>query len=125
MPAENALQREWFEIATKDMRRAALLLADGDAGGAAFFVQQAAEKALKGFMLAHGWTLERAHDLEALLDDAVGFQPDLQRFRSFCEEASPFYMADRYPATIRLALEDVRKPMKDCRELMRSVGIEL
>ncbi len=124
MPAENALQREWFEIARKDIRRAEVLLSDGDPGGGAIFVQQAAETALKGFLLARGWTLERTHDLEALLNRAVAFRPDLERFRNLCHEGRSFYTADRYPSGTTLAESDVRKSLADCRELMRSVGVE-
>ena len=125
MRAENPLQREWFEIARKDLRRAEVLLSDADAGGAAFFVQQAAEKDLKGFMLARDWTLERTHDLEALLNDAVAFQPDLERFRALCKKGSGFYMADRYPTSMEPEEGDVRKSLEDCRELLRSLGVEL
>ena len=125
MPDKEALQREWFEIAKKDFWRAELHLSASDPGGAAFYVQQAAEKALKGYMLARGWKLERTHDLEALLDAAVDFQPDLERFRHLCHEGRGFYMAERYPSSTPLADEDVRKNLQDCRKLLKSVGVEL
>jgi HEPN domain-containing protein len=38
-------------------------------------------KFLKAFLLSKGWQLRRIHDLEALLDDAMAFDPSLAVFR--------------------------------------------
>jgi HEPN domain-containing protein len=46
---------DWFRIGERDLDRAKRLLADEDYPGAAFNLQQAVEKHLKGYLLARGW----------------------------------------------------------------------
>ena len=64
---------------------------------AAFRLQQAIEKYLKGFLLAKGWRLQRIHDVEALLSDAVRFDPSLGRYRALCQQVAGYYVVERYP----------------------------
>ncbi len=47
---ESPLPRDWFHKAGLDMRRSEILLANDDAEGAAFHLQQALEKYLKGLV---------------------------------------------------------------------------
>lgn len=54
---ESLYPKDWIEKAKKDLRRAKLLLADGDTEGAGFHLQQAIEKYLKGYLLSKGWRL--------------------------------------------------------------------
>lgn len=46
--------RDWWEQSMRDLRHARHALADEDHEWAAFAAQQAAEKALKGLVMAHG-----------------------------------------------------------------------
>lgn len=75
-----------------------ILLDAGEPEGAGVFLQQSVEKLLKGFLLAKGWELKRTHDLEALIDAAVVYDPTLAPFRPVCQEISNYYFIDRYPA---------------------------
>ncbi|MBI3753140.1 MAG: HEPN domain-containing protein, partial [Deltaproteobacteria bacterium] len=45
---ESLLPKDWFHKGDIDIRRAEILLENDDAGGAAFHLQQAIEKYLKG-----------------------------------------------------------------------------
>ena len=67
-PVESLYPADWFRVGDRDLRRARYLLEGSDHEGAAFFVQQAVEKYVKGFLLARGWTLRRIHDIEVELD---------------------------------------------------------
>ena len=71
MPArgESTYPADWFQIATDDFRRVPRRLEEGDAGDAAFHLQQALEKYLNGFLLSRGWKLERIHELVKLLEE--------------------------------------------------------
>ena len=62
---------------------------------AAFHLQQTVEKYLKGYLLSRGWPLKRVHDLEYLLDEAIKFQPELEEFRSLCQELTGNYFIER------------------------------
>ena len=41
--------------------------------------------------------MRRIHDLEALLDDAVDFDPGLEEFRTVCQRITGYYLIERYP----------------------------
>jgi HEPN domain-containing protein len=70
---------------------------------ASFLLQQAAEKALKGFLLSHGQELRFTHDLEVLLSDATGFDPGLAKYEEACAHVSLCYIQERYPGERRLS----------------------
>ncbi len=95
--AESLYPGDWFRIAAQDLERVAKRLAEGDTEDAAFRLQQAIEKSLKGFLLLHGWKLKRTHDLGALLTDAVRYDRHLERFRGLCRTVSSYYLVQRYP----------------------------
>jgi HEPN domain-containing protein len=92
------------------------MLRDEDGAGAGFYLQQSLEKYLKGFLLAQEWDLRKIHALQALLDDAVQYRPDLARFRGLCRRVSGYYVLQRYPfagegpdaSQIRADLEEAR-----------------
>ena len=94
---ESMLPRDWFVKAAQDMKRVDALLAISDEEGAGFHLQQAAEKYLKGYLLGRGWELKRTHDLDDLLDDALGFDQRFETFRDACRFSGEFYVSERYP----------------------------
>ena len=95
--AESLYPDDWFRIAAQDLERAAKRLAEDDNEDAAFRLQQAVEKYLKGFLLARGWLLKRTHDVSALLTEAVRYDRRLERFRALCREVAGYYIIERYP----------------------------
>ncbi len=99
MPVRGSrLPQGWFKKGKADLETAELLLAHGgDVQIAAFHIQQALEKYLKGYLISKGWRLKRIHDLAALLDDAVVYNPGLEPFRPACEEITAYYVQARYP----------------------------
>lgn len=99
--AQNSLYpEEWKQTARKDWHRVSVLLSDDDPEGAGFFLQQSLEKYLKAFLLERGWKLRKIHDLDTLLDEAVLFDPVLEKFRDLCERVTGYYYAERYPGII-------------------------
>ena len=95
--AESLYPDDWFRIAAQDLERAAKRLAEGDNEDAAFRLQQAVEKYLKGFLLTRGWVLKRTHDVSALLTEAVRYDRRLERFRALCRQVAGYYIIERYP----------------------------
>ncbi|MFN4179874.1 MAG: HEPN domain-containing protein [Armatimonadota bacterium] len=94
--SKNLYPFEWLERAKEDWRLTELALSEGLVLGAAYHLQQAIEKWLKAYLLYHGWKLERTHDLEELLSEAVKHEPNLQRFQDMCRRVK-YFIAARYP----------------------------
>lgn len=88
---------DWFRIGERDLDRAKRLLDDDDYPGAAFNLQQAVEKHLKGYLLARGWKLRRVHDIEVLLNEAARLDASFEEFREHCRKMTQYYFEDRYP----------------------------
>ena len=109
---------EWLVRAERD-----LLLADRAlneipvlADGAVFLAQQAAEKAFKGFLAAHGRPIQKTHDLTQLVPDCVAIEPGFAQFQAIAPQLSAYVTQFRYPggpleppeAEARRAVEDAR-----------------
>jgi HEPN domain-containing protein len=75
-PVRAADARAWLAKAAQDLRRVGLLLAaePPDPEGGLFHSQQAAEKALKGFLTWHDVAFRRVHELDALTKYAWRFR---------------------------------------------------
>ncbi len=107
MPREESLYpADWLRISEKDLRRVERFLDDQDPEGAGFHLQQAVEKFLKAFLLSKGWRLQRIHDLEALLNSALVYDPSLESFREACQRITDFYIVERYPLIIEAGLTE-------------------
>lgn len=111
---------DWLEIARKDWKRIGRNLRARDLEASAFFLQQSLEKYLKAFLLSRQWRLRRVHELDALLDEAVKHQVDLENFRDLCERVSGYYFAERYPplGALDLGSEDLKKDLKEARSFV-------
>jgi len=96
MPGAQA-SRSWREYARRDWERLQLHLGADDGPGAGLFLQQALEKYLKGWLLDHGWELQKTHHLDLLLADACAYDAALRRFQDLAARVSKYYVADRYP----------------------------
>jgi len=125
MPLEESLYpQDWFDKARQDVRTVEILLREeGDAEVAGFHLQQAVEKYLKGYLLSQGWELQRIHNLEALLNEAIRFEPEMERFRELCEEATDFYTLERYPffASPGITPENVSRLLPPLRQLIKQI----
>ncbi|MFA0760706.1 MAG: hypothetical protein HZLCBSQH_000807 [Candidatus Fervidibacterota bacterium] len=96
---ESLYPLDWLQWAEEDAKAVEVNLAAGLLNVAAYHLQQAVEKALKAFLLAHGWRLERTHDLPYLLRQALPFHPALAGFEELCQRANAFLWA-RYPRAV-------------------------
>jgi HEPN domain-containing protein len=116
----HSIANDWLQIARKDWRRIQRNLKSRDVEAAAFFLQQSLEKYLKAFLLSHQGKLRRVHELDALLDEAVKHQADVENFRDLCERVSGYYFAERYPplGTLDLGSEDLKRDLKEARRFV-------
>jgi HEPN domain-containing protein len=117
---ESFYPADWLRIAEKDLGRVERLLSIQDPEAAGFYLQQAVEKFLKAFLLSKGWQLARIHDLEALLNQALPYDPSVEQFRPACQKITGFYMVERYPLIVEATVteDDVRQSWEQVSELI-------
>ncbi len=66
-------------------------------GQICFHYQQAAEKYLKAFIIAHGLEFKKIHDLSELLNLCRAKEPALSEIEEDCIFLNRFYIDARYP----------------------------
>lgn len=120
---ETSVADDWLMIARKDWRRIERNLRAHDVEASAFFLQQSLEKYLKGFLLSRKWRLRKVHELDALLDEAAKYKPELESFRDLCERVSGYYFAERYPplGTLDLTSEDLKRDLEEARSFVKAM----
>ena len=123
--SDNLYPQEWLQWSEDDWRTVTMVLDGGMVFVAAYHLQQAVEKWLKAFLLHHGWQLERTHDLDQLLDEAVLHEPGLKRFRAMCSRVKYFITA-RYPGLPNPPTEEELReqwlsPAEELRAFVREV----
>ncbi len=123
MDGDSLYPPDWRESGAKDWHRIDVMLRDGDAEGAAFFLQQCLEKFLKAYLLSRGWKLRKIHQLDALLDDAVARDESLGEHRSLCERVSGYYFVERYPQVVSsgLTTAEIETDRAEARRLVRAL----
>jgi HEPN domain-containing protein len=91
--------RRWLEIASEDLRvaHACLRLDEPAVGAAAFHCQQAAEKLMKGLLVAAGRSFRKTHDLDELANEAVAAFPALRAKLDVCRPFTQWGTILRYP----------------------------
>lgn len=88
-----------MEKSRRDLASAVRLL-EGDPpypDTALYHCQQAAEKALKGFLAAHARPLRRVHDLMVLLDECSAIDPSFTPLAEAAATLTPYGTIFRYP----------------------------
>ena len=93
------LTREWLTKASHDLQTARIVAGapEGPLDTAIYHCQQAAEKAVKGWLTTEGVAFERTHDLRRLIRQAAGLSPNFSQFAGPAEMLTPYVSAFRYP----------------------------
>lgn len=92
----------WLEKAGRDLDAARKLASPPDPqfDTAVFHCQQAAEKAIKGFLVFHDRRFSKIHDLEVLVDLATEFEAGFQSWLDAADDLTPYATIYRYPGDI-------------------------
>lgn len=122
MTAERIVH-EWREHARRDWGRTHAMLTLEDPAAAGFFLQQALEKYLKAYLISQGWALRKTHELDRLLDAALGYSPALDESRPLCERVSTYYLVERYPGIPGGGPdgEQIRQDLAEARRLIQAL----
>jgi len=119
-----ALAKDWLEKGKRDFEMAQLLYREkGYTDTIAFLVQQAVEKHLKGFLIYHGWKLEKIHDLERLLSETIKIDPAFAAFLDACRKIGEYYVESRYPLgfPVDYPREEIKDSLDVAREIMAKI----
>ncbi len=114
---------DWIKIAKKDWHRMEMMLNEEDGEAAGYFLQQSLEKYLKAFLLQNDWELKKIHELDALLDDAIKYNPAIASFYPLCERISGYYFTERYPSLTQeeLSCEDIKRDIQETKEFIKAM----
>lgn len=93
------LVRDWLALAREDLAVAEHLIVSGTTfyGIVAFHAQQAVEKYMKAFLVAHEISFRKTHDLVQLMDLIVEINRPLGEALEPCATLSPYSVEVRYP----------------------------
>jgi HEPN domain-containing protein len=110
----------WLAIAREDVRvaRARLSLDPPAHGVAAYHCQQAAEKLVKGLLVAASAPFRKTHDLDELADLAVSHYPECRNLLDAIRSLTVWGVAYRYPG-----MEDIPEPVPGEVELRRTIDL--
>jgi HEPN domain-containing protein len=76
------------------------MLPEGHLDAAIYHCQQAAEKAVKGFLAFRDHQLERTHDIERLVSLAMRYEPEFSLWIDAAITLTPYATAYRYPGLL-------------------------
>ena len=89
-----------------------------------FLCQSAAEKYLKGFLIAQGWSLERTHDIVVLLGLCADYAPAFSDLLTDGAVLNEYIVAGRYPGDLayegigRIEADEAVATVRRIRELV-------
>jgi len=113
---------EWFRFAKENQAVAEREIAYSQPAchTICFLCQSAAEKYLKGYLIAHGWTLEKTHDIAWLLELCAEYDPAFTELLSEGETLNEYITAGRYPGDLTgesLARDDAVEALRIVRKI--------
>lgn len=91
--------KAWMSKAWRDLETARRAVADQPPfyDVAVYHCQQAAEKAVKAFLVRHGQPYEKTHDIEVLVDIAGEIEPGFRQWADAADALTPYATRFRYP----------------------------
>lgn len=97
-PTDEKNAADWFAFAEERLRAAdTLWKCEGLTAAGIEMLQEAAERYLKGYLIAKGWSLIRTHDLTKLIHDTLPYSPGFADFYPLAEELTRDFFAQHYP----------------------------
>lgn len=89
---------DWLYLATDRLKAADIIwAAEGTTPSGLELLQEAAERYLKGYLIAKGWQLQKTHDLVVLLKAAIGYEPGFSQFRTLADDLTQEFFSQHYP----------------------------
>ncbi|GMU19206.1 MAG: hypothetical protein AMXMBFR12_03980 [Candidatus Babeliales bacterium] len=89
----------WIEYADNDLRAAQVVIDIQNPliGVSLYHIEQALEKTLKAYLIAHDVSFALTHDLKPLLKSCITLDTNFDQFTADAKEISPYATKSRYP----------------------------
>ena len=119
-----SLAREWLVKARNDLESARKLAAEPNPilDTAIYHCQQAAEKAVKGFLVLRDQPFDKVHDIRPLINQAGALHAELADLISEAELLTPYATLFRYPSeTPEPASDEFEKALQAAEKIYRVV----
>jgi len=114
--------KEWINSAREDLGVIELVSRVPYFALTCYHCQQAVEKLLKAYLLAHtGEQPQKSHDLDAFLNKCAKYSADFNKFKKICADISTFSTV-RYPSKLFKSVSD-KNNMKGTRSRLGHVNI--
>ena len=120
--------KEWLTIAKKDLEEAEFLFVNRrPTEDIVFFLQQSAEKSLKGYLISQGWKFQKIHDIRTLLEEAIKLDEAFKTFIPGAAYLTEFYLKSRYPPWGELDLEEeeIEEKLADVKKLFELIEAKI
>ena len=112
----------WLAVAKRDLDDARLLCKGESFPSATYHAQQAAEKALKAYLVFNNQEIVKIHDLIKLNDMCQKIDKDFQRLDIALKMLNPFATKFRYPSVFDLPdLNDAKITIKQAESVINFV----
>ncbi len=122
----NKMANRWLSFVEDDLKMAQLALAEKMYNQVCFHAQQAAEKALKAFIIASGEATPHTHKLVDLL--LMIRDSQLEKMRPQLQRLDQFYLPTRYPDALPGTLpeglpneRDAKTALETAQEVLKMV----
>jgi HEPN domain-containing protein len=118
--AKTQLVQSWLTKAQHDLASAQVLSKANPPllDTAIYHCQQAAEKAVKGYLAFCDHDIPRTHDIELLLQEATVYNPAFSQWTNMGAELTPYAQIYRYPGFLQ-----VPNPQEFARALVLAEGL--
>lgn len=119
--ADSSNYKDWLEKGTREIEDAERLLKDGGhADTICFLAQQAAEKYLKGYLVAKKTSPKPIHNLEELAKICGKSAKDFLMFLDECLILTRYYIETRYPplVPIEYSKTEAKKAIEAAEEIV-------
>jgi len=125
-PRSALLAREWLVKAQHDLEGAERAILEPPLTDlVAFHAQQAAEKALKGYLAWRDLAFERTHELVSLLSLTAELDPDFASLEPMAALLTPYAIDPRYPGRAELTVEEAAEALDAARHVVGFVAQRL
>jgi len=123
--SSNDLAQDWYRFSIMDFNSANTLnqyMHPKPLEIICYHCQQAAEKMLKGFLVANIIEPPKIHDLPLLCDMCIKIDNNFQALYDICEFLTQYGVQPRYPNEIEIFETDVEKALQSVQTMVEFFG---
>jgi len=116
------LAEKWLKMAEEDLAGAELWInAASTLAGACFHCQQAAEKSLKAWLIAHDVETPKTHKLEELIELCLKKEPRFGEVAAEAKALTPYAIKGRYDADFWPSMDQAHTALEQAHRIYQFV----